>query len=339
MKKIKVGIIYGGVSSEHDISILSYNSVSKYINKEKYDVYPIYIDKKGDWYGNGQYIDNIMGYIKNMDVVFPLLHGKFGEDGTIQGLLDIIGIPYVGCGVLASSVAMDKVYTKVLLEKANIKQAQFMYIKVKDNNYILGDNEFNERAADLETINFEIEKKLGYPSFVKPARGGSSIGISKVIDENHLKKAIDNAFAYDTQIILEDCVTGREIECAILDGEVVIASCLGEIKPNDDFYSFDAKYENKANLIIPAHLSEELTDEIKKIAIKAFQTISGEGLSRIDFFVDEYTGNIVLNEINTMPGFTDISMYPKLLERCELGYSELIDRLIDLTFRYKKNKR
>lgn len=307
----KVGIIFGGMSSEHDVSIMSGKSVIDSINKEKYEVYPIYIDQNGIWYegvDNRNKIDNFMEYLKKMDVVFPVMHGKYGEDGTIQGLLEIIKVPYVGCGVLASSIGMDKVYTKIVFEKAGLKQAPYCVYT--------GDN-----------IN-EIEEKLNYPMFVKPSNSGSSIGITKVKNRKELEDAISYAKKFDKKVLVEEGIVGKEIECAVLGNEDAKASCTGQIIPAEEFYSYDAKYNNiESKLIIPSGIKEE--DEVRKQAIKAFKAIDGRGLSRVDFFVTN-EGEIYINEINTMPGFTNISMYSKLWDKSGVEFEDLIDKLIEL---------
>ena len=240
-------------------------------------------------------------------------------------------IPYVGCGILASSVGIDKVYTKIVFDKANIKQAKYEYIRKYKDKYIYIDKEFNESILELKDICKIIDTNLNYPMFVKPSNSGSSVGIRKVENIDQLEKAIEYASKYDKKILVEQGLSGKEVECAVLGNEDVIASCVGEIKPAEEFYSFDAKYKNsESKVLIPADLQKEMSNEIRKLAIKAFKAIDGKGLSRVDFFADEKTGEIYINEINTLPGFTQISMYPKLFEQVGIKYSELLDKLIKL---------
>lgn len=344
MNKIKIGVIFGGMSTENEVSCISGASVIKHLNKEKYNVFPIYIDKIGNWYKvklenveksekleNKEHIENITEYLKQMDVIFPVLHGLYGEDGTIQGLFELLKIPYVGCGVLASSVGMDKVYTKLIFEKANINQAKYIYIRKYNEKYIYIDEEFNERNLELEDIAKITNDKLRFPVFVKPSNSGSSVGINKAHNIEELKNAIVEAGKYDNKILIEEGIVGKEVECAVLGNEDVISSCVGEIKSADEFYSYDAKYNNEnSKTLIPAEISEENSKEIQKLAIKAFKAISARGLSRVDFFIEDKTEKIYINEINTLPGFTSISMYPKLFEAVGISYEKLLDNLIEL---------
>lgn len=344
MNKIKLGVIFGGMSTENEVSCISGASVIKHLNKEKYNVFPIYIDKIGNWYKvklediekseeleNKEHIENITEYLKQMDVIFPVLHGLYGEDGTIQGLFELLKIPYVGCGVLASSVGMDKVYTKLIFEKANINQAKYIYIRKYNEKYIYIDEEFNERNLELEDIAKITNDKLRFPVFVKPSNSGSSVGINKAHNIEELKNAIVEAGKYDNKILIEEGIVGKEVECAVLGNEDVISSCVGEIKSADEFYSYDAKYNNEnSKTLIPAEITEENSKKIQKLAIKAFKAISGRGLSRVDFFIEDKTEKIYINEINTLPGFTSISMYPKLFEAVGISYEKLLDNLIEL---------
>ena len=344
MNKIKIGVIFGGMSTENEVSCISGASVIKHLNKEKYNVFPIYIDKIGNWYKvkledvekseeleNKEHIENITEYLKQMDVIFPVLHGLYGEDGTIQGLFELLKIPYVGCGVLASSVGMDKVYTKLIFEKANINQAKYIYIRKYNEKYIYIDEEFKEKILELEDIAKITNDKLRFPVFVKPSNSGSSVGINKAHNIEELKNAIVEAGKYDNKILIEEGIVGKEVECAVLGNEDVISSCVGEIKSADEFYSYDAKYNNEnSKTLIPAEISEENSKEIQKLAIKAFKAISGRGLSRVDFFIEDKTEKIYINEINTLPGFTSISMYPKLFEAVGISYEKLLDNLIEL---------
>ena len=326
---IKLGIVYGGISTEHDISVMSAKSVIENLDKEKYEIHEIYINKYGKWYevidNEKEEIYNLIWALKKLDVVFPILHGLGGEDGTIQGMLEMLQVPYVGCKVLASSVGMDKVYTKVIFEKAGIPEAPYVYIKKKENGYIIVNENFEEEEFKVESIT----KKLNYPMFVKPSNSGSSVGVKKATNNEELKMAIENAGQYDNKILIEQGINAREVECAILDGTEVRASTVGEIISAEEFYSFDAKYNiPESKTIIPADISKEQIEQIQKLAIRAFKTIDGRGLARADFFIEKDTNKIYINEINTMPGFTKISMYPKLFESVGIKYSELLDKLI-----------
>lgn len=323
---IKIGVVYGGISTEHDVSEMSAKSVIENLDKEKYEIHKIYINKYGKWFEDDKQIDNLLWNLKELDVVFPVLHGKGGEDGTIQGLLEMMKIPYVGCGVLASSVGMDKVYSKVIFEKAKIPQAPYVYIKKVEEDYIIINENFEEEEFEIN----KITEQLKFPMFVKPSNSGSSVGVKKATNIEELKKAIQYAGQYDTKILVEQGIDSVEVECAILDGKEVIASTVGEILPAEEFYSFDAKYNMpESKTLIPANITEEQIKEIRQLAIKAFKAIDGKGLSRVDFFVEKGTNKIYINEINTMPGFTKISMYPKLFEAVGISYSELLDRLIE----------
>ena len=346
MGKIKVGIIFGGMSTENEVSVVSAGSILENIDREKYEVFPIYIDKEGKWYKyiedgrkkvlgekieNIVEIENIISYIQRLDVIFPVLHGLYGEDGTIQGLFELLKIPYVGCKVLASSVGMDKVYTKIVFEKAGINQTPYEYVRKYKNKYIYVDKNFDEKILDLKEIAKKITEKLEFPMFIKPSNSGSSVGVKKAENENELIENIEYASKFDNKILIEQGVIGKEVECAVLGNEKVIASCVGEIKAADEFYSYDAKYKNEESKTeIPANISEEISEEIRKEAIKAFKAIDGKGLSRVDFFVENKTNRIIINEINTMPGFTDISMYPKMFAKSGISYEKLITNLIEL---------
>lgn len=347
MEKIKVGIIFGGMSTENEVSVVSAGSILGNIDRKKFEVFPIYIDKQGKWYifiedgkkrelgaevENIIEIENIEEYLQKLDVVFPVLHGLYGEDGTIQGLFELLKIPYVGCRVLASSVGMDKVYTKIVFEKAGLNQTPYEYVRKYKDTYIYIDKNFNEKILDLKEIAKKITENLEFPMFVKPSNSGSSVGVKKAENEKELIENIEYASKFDNKILIEQGINGREIECAVLGNEEVIASCVGEIKSADEFYSYDAKYKNEESKTeIPAEIPEEISEEIRKQAIKAFKAIDGKGLSRVDFFVENKTNKIIINEINTMPGFTSISMYPKMFEKSGIPYRELITRLINLS--------
>lgn len=327
---IRLGIIYGGISTEHDISVMSAKSIIENLDKGKYEIHEIYINEYGKWFQNSngekEEINNLVWYLKDLDVVFPVLHGLGGEDGTIQGMFEMLKLPYVGCGVFASSIGMDKVYTKAIFEKAGIEQVPYMYIKKNENGYVIINEKFEEEDFKIE----KISNKIKFPMFVKPSNSGSSIGVKKAMNNSELKMAIEHAAEYDNKILVEQGINAREIECAILEDKELTASTVGEIISAEGFYSFDAKYNiPESKTIIPAEIEEKQIEEIRKIAIKAFKAIDGKGLARVDFFIEKETNKIYINEINTMPGFTKISMYPKLFEAVGITYSELLDKLIE----------
>lgn len=325
---MKVGVIYGGMSTEHDVSMMSGKNVLENLDKKKYDIIPIYIDKNGKWYINNKEIKNIVDKLKEMDVIFPVLHGLYGEDGTIQGMLELLKIPYVGCDIISSSMCMDKVYTKCVLQKANIKQAKYIYIK-NENTYV--NEEFEEIKLENDEIVKLVEEKLQFPVFVKPSNSGSSVGVTKASNGPELIKAIEEACVYDKKVLVEEAIVGKEVECAVLGNDNPKASTVGEILSAEEFYSYDAKYNNaESKTRIPAQISEEKIEEIRRTAVKAFKAMDCKGLARVDFFVKNDTNEVYINEINTMPGFTEISMYPKLWGYMGLEYSELLDELINL---------
>lgn len=346
MEKLKLGVVFGGMSTENEVSLVSASYVLSNLDKEKYEIYPIYIDKDGIWWEykeefkprdfnkevvNKTKIENIIEQLRKLDVIFPVLHGLYGEDGTIQGLFEMLKIPYVGCKVLASSVAMDKVYTKIVFEKAGINQTKSVYLRAYNGNYIYVDEQFNETIVTAKEAAEKIIEKIKFPMFIKPSNSGSSVGVTKANNIEELIESINYAAKFDKKILVEQGINGREVECAVLGNEEVIASGVGEIKAADVFYNYDAKYSNsESKTEIPADLPKEISEEIRKQAIKAFKAIDGKGLSRVDFFVENGTNKIYLNEINTLPGFTSISMYPKLFENAGIQYKELLNRLIDL---------
>lgn len=332
---LKLGVVFGGMSTEHDISILSSKSILKNLNREKYEVYPIYIDKKGKWYiynDKLELIENIIKYLSNLDCIFPVLHGLYGEDGTIQGLLELLNIPYVGCGVLSSSISMDKAYTKIIFDKARLKQVKYIYVKRIGEDFILIDNNFNEITYNIENLVKRITDEIEFPMFIKPSNSGSSIGVNKANTKADLIDSIKSASIFDSKILIEKGISGRELECAVVGNHNVEASCIGEVISAEEFYSFDSKYKNiKSMTKIPADINKEIEIEIQNMAKKAFKAVDGKGLARVDFFVEKDTNNIFINEINTMPGFTNISMYPKLFEFTGIKYSDLLDELINLS--------
>lgn len=346
MEKIKLGVICGGMSTENEVSVVSASYVLSNLNKEKYEIYPVYIDKKGQWWEildefkprkfgeeitKKEKIENEFKYLKNLNVIFPVLHGLYGEDGTIQGLFELLQIPYVGCHVLASSVGMDKVYAKVVFEKAEINQVKSIYVRKYNDKYVYIDEHFNEEILSDIGVAKKVQTKIDFPMFVKPSNSGSSVGVKKAENESELVEAINYAAQFDKKVLIEQGIIGREVECAVLGNEDVIASSVGEIKAADEFYSYDAKYNNQESRTeIPADLPKDIIEEIRKQAVKAFKAIDGSGLSRVDFFVENGTNKIYLNEINTLPGFTSISMYPKLFEQAGIKYEDLLDKLIEL---------
>ncbi len=349
MRKINVGILFGGKSTEHEVSLQSAKNVIDAIDKQKYEVTLIGIDKSGRWYLNdrshfllnendpklialNKSSINMMfvpgaegtqaispldgGSASHIDVVFPVLHGACGEDGTMQGLLKLAGIPFVGAGVLGSAVGMDKDVAKRLLRDAGIPIAKFIVV----------------HKWDREGLTFsQVSDELGLPLFIKPANAGSSVGVSKVRNEEQFQAALAAAFQYDTKVLIEEFIEGREVECAVLGNEAPIASRVGEIKAQQEFYSYEAKYidENGAVLEIPANLPEDVVKQIQTVAVKAFKVLCCEGMARVDFFLTK-DNRAVINEINTIPGFTKISMYPKLWEISGISYPDLIDRLLQL---------
>lgn len=349
MNKKNIVVIFGGQSPEHEVSLNSASMIISNMNEEKYYIIPIGITKEGQWliydgpvehiktgewkkYGTPAIISpdatqksilKIIGdKIKKIpvDVIFPVLHGKWGEDGTIQGLFEMAQIPYVGDGVLSSCVSMDKVFTKMIAKSVNIEQAKYLWF-------------YTYELEHCENILNQIEKELQYPCFIKPANTGSSVGITKAHNREELKKALYYAAKFDTKVIAEEFIDGREIECSVLGNENPIASGVGEIFSAAEFYDYDAKYNNaESKTVVPAELEKEITDKIREIAIKIFKAVEGTGLARVDFLIQKNTNRIIFNELNTMPGFTSISMYPMLWEAEGKSKELLIDELITLAF-------
>ncbi|NKB76059.1 MAG: D-alanine--D-alanine ligase [Gammaproteobacteria bacterium] len=372
-KKISLGILFGGRSCEHEVSVTSARSMLRAVDLEKYDVTLIGIDKYGHWLltsdfdaivengsvrplsaqpvGLDEGVDETLGdspyavslslhdrgnlataqnganalsskehKVPVLDVIFPVLHGTFGEDGALQGVVEMAGITYVGCGVLASSLCMDKAVAKKVFEAEGIPQAPYHVIVVHD---------WHSQPDEIMT---HVSSDLGYPVFVKPANMGSSVGINKAHDKDQLKIAIDHALEFDTKAVVEKSMENcREIECAVLGNHAPEPSVLGEIIPGADFYNYETKYlDQKSQLVIPAELSKQTANLIRELSVKAFRAVDGAGLSRVDFFVEKESEKVYLNEINTMPGFTPISMYPQLWAASGLSYCALIDRLIAL---------
>jgi D-alanine--D-alanine ligase len=348
MNKPTVAVLFGGVSSEHEVSLLSAKSVVDNIPRDRYDILMLGITKKGRWllFGgesaslpDGSWENDarnveafispdatVRGIVKKtsgetvrLDAVFPVLHGANGEDGTIQGLLTLAQLPFVGCGCASSAVCMDKMFQKCILDAAGIRQAKWTYTDI------------GAYRCEPEALFDRIEAALGYPIFVKPANSGSSVGISKAHDRAELGRAVETAAAHDRKIIFEETVVGQEIECAVLGNSEPVVSCCGEILPCNEFYDYDAKYlAGKTGLAIPARLPEEKALEVRRTAEAAFALLGCSGLTRMDFFVRESDGAVLLNEPNTIPGFTAISMYPKLFAASGISYPELLDRLLTL---------
>ncbi len=357
-RKIRVGLIYGGRSGEHEVSLASAASVSANLDKDKYEIVPLAITKTGSWLlgteprqliaaaqqnaeaeastpqttavtltgdPNVRGLIPIQGSAKldsqgALDVIFPVMHGTYGEDGSLQGLLDMANIPYVGCGVLGAALGMDKEKMKMIFQTAGLPIVDYLVFKR---------NEW-ERAP--EDILARVEQRVGYPNFVKPANLGSSVGINKAHDRQELEHAIRVAAEFDRKIVVEHGINCREFECAVLGNDEPLASVVGEIVSSNEFYDYRAKYiDGKSRAIIPADsISQETAEEIRRLAIVAFTSLDLNGLARVDFFQEKETGKVYINEVNTMPGFTEISMYPKLWEASGLPYPQLLDRLIEL---------
>jgi D-alanine-D-alanine ligase len=368
--KIRIGLIYGGKSGEHEVSLQTALAVIKAIDMSKYEIIPFYITKQGAWKSGAQLqgppenvasltfadqkntaaagspfalqpffnslqqsaasssaFDSASSAQKQIDVVLPLLHGTFGEDGTIQGLLEMANIAYVGAGVLASSVGMDKVMMKRVFAQEGLPQCTFRHFTKtqweKDNSYFI----------------MEIEISVGYPCFVKPANLGSSVGISKAKNREQLIEAIQNAFQFDRKVIVEENINAREVEVAVLGNDEAQASVVGEVVSSNEFYDYKAKYiDGTSSMIIPAEISEALSDELRELAIRAFMAVDGSGLSRVDFFLRKEDNRIFINEINTMPGFTPYSMYPLLWKETGKPYAQLLDDLISLALKRHADK-
>jgi len=357
-KKIRVAVIFGGRSGEHEVSLISAASIIRALDRQKYEIIPIAITQEGRWLTATNatkllpqevldqatepvallgdptqhalmHFDGAMRMTESrpVDVVFPVLHGPYGEDGTIQGLLELADVPYVGCGVLASAVGMDKDVMKRLFREAGLPIVRYLAFSR------------NVWEQEPERISRRILKEIGLPAFVKPANLGSSVGITKVKKRDQLQPAIDLAAQYDRKILAEEAIEGREVEASVLGNENPIASLPGEIVPGAEFYDYNDKYiSDAAHLIIPAKLPKRLTTKVQQYAIRAFQAIDGAGMARVDFFIERETNRVIVNEINTIPGFTSISMYPKLWEASGISYSELVDRLIQLALERHRDK-
>ncbi len=356
--KLNLGLIFGGRSGEHEVSLQSARSISNAVDREKYNLYLLAVDKSGNWFlpDSNDYLyhpddpakislkvrsdqqislvpkGNLNRILKlsngremgTLDVVFPIIHGTFGEDGSLQGYMSMLNLPCVGADVIGSAIGMDKLVAKQLLIHEGIKVA----------DYLVADN-----RTDIAKIVVDAEKKFGFPMFVKPAASGSSVGVAKVASSGELQAAITKALTYDRRVLIEEAIKGREIECAILGNDDLLASIPGEVIPRHEFYSYEAKYidANGAQLDMPANIPEETVSRVKDMAAKTFKALLCSGMARVDMFLTE-SGELILNEINTLPGFTKISMYPKLMELSGVPYSELIDRLVNLAIeRHKQN--
>ena len=305
-------VLFGGRSAEHEVSRVSAASVLEAVDRQRYEVVPVVIERDGRWTMDGADVSPPAA-LTGADVVFPVLHGPFGEDGTIQGLLEVEGLPYVGCGVLASALAMDKAVAKEVLAFHGLPQCRWLSFR---------------HGATGPDLSGEIDGALGWPVFVKPANMGSSVGVSKVASARELGPAMEAAFAYDESVLVEEAVVGREVECAVLGGE---ASVLGEIVPSAEFYDYDDKYSGSgADLLVPAPLADDVMAEGKRVAVAAFDALRCDGMARVDFFYEEGGRGLLVNEVNTIPGFTPYSMYPQLWEASGIAYPEVIDRLVEL---------
>src|SRR6266567_451398 len=363
-KKMRIGLIFGGRSGEHEVSLASATSILANLDKDKYEIVPIGITHQGSWLlgtepaqllattqsvdtanenvqttavtltgdpnlrrlipvqGNQQLQDN-----GALDVIFPVLHGTYGEDGTLQGLLEMVNVPYVGCGVLGAALGMDKEKMKIVFEAVGLPGVDYLVYRR------------NEWERSPETIMDAIEQRLSYPCFVKPVNLGSSVGINKAHNRAELARSIDVAAEYDRKIIIERGIECRELECAILGNDEPIASVVGEVVASNEFYDYNAKYlDNQSQVIIPADIPQAAAEEVRRQAVKAFQALDLSGLARIDFFLEKESGRVYINEVNTLPGFTQISMYPKLWEASGLPYAQLLDRLIELAIERHQDK-
>ena len=350
MKKLSVCVLFGGMSPEHEVSLRSAESVLNNIDHNKYNVFPLGITKEGDWiiYGGKDYSElpsgawlhnpaNCRGTIspvrgqgllrfegdcvvrERIDVVFPVMHGENCEDGAMQGLMQLAGIPYVGPHVAASAVSMDKTLTKLVVDHAGVPQAAWHLVRRFEVE--------NHMDHVIETL----EKKFTYPMFVKPAGTGSSVGVSKAADRTALDKALHAAAAFDDKVLVEEFIHGREIEVAVMGNDNPVASVCGEIDSGAEFYDYEAKYvTDTSTAYVPARIPEDVEEQVRELAVKVYSAIGCQGLSRVDFFVTYEDNRIVFNEINTLPGFTSISMYPKLFAASGIPYSQLIDELLDL---------
>ena len=341
MNKIRVAVVYGGRSGEHEVSIASAASIFKHLDRSRYEAVPVFIEKQGQWVLGGR-VPTALSAAQvleeshtqalqrveptsaidpaRIDVVFPVLHGPYGEDGTVQGLLELANVPYVGAGVLGSAVGMDKAVMKKLFASEGLPIVPYL---------VLLRHEW-DRGSDA--LAARVERELGYPVFVKPANLGSSVGISKAKDTASLRQAVALALQFDRKVVIEAGVANaREIECAVLGNDDPKASLPGEVVPSGEFYDYKAKYlDDSSSLLIPAPLTPEQVADVQQLSIRAFRAVDGAGMARVDFLLSRDSGDMFLNEVNTIPGFTTISMYPKMWEASGLAYPDLLDRLITL---------
>ena len=356
MRKLNVCVLFGGISPEHDVSLRSAESVLNVMSPEKYNIFPVGITKDGDWilYGGTDYSllpsgqwqehpDNRRATISPIrgqgllsfegdcvvreliDVVFPVLHGENGEDGAMQGLLQMAGIPYVGSNVSASAVAMDKTLTKLVVDNTDVPQAAWQLVRNID------------LENKMEQVLDSIAQRFTFPVFVKPAGTGSSVGVSKAADRDQLRDSLLQAGGYDDKILVEEFIDGKEIEVAVMGNESPVASICGEIDSGAEFYDYDAKYVTDTSVAyIPARIPDEIGEQVRQMAVKVYSAVGCQGLSRVDFFVTHADGRVVFNEVNTLPGFTSISMYPKLFAASGIPYEELIDQLLKLALEAHK---
>ena len=355
-KKIRIGLVFGGRSGEHEVSLASATSVMANLDSDKYEVVPIGITKEGSWLLGTEpqkllTAEQSVGEDTNMeqttavtltgdpslrrlipvqsgeqlgnkgavDVIFPVMHGPYGEDGALQGLLEMANVPYVGCGVLGSALGMDKEKMKLIFRSVGLPTVEHIVCR----RY--------EWERSPETIMNAVEDSFGYPCFVKPVNLGSSVGVNKAHNRDELEHAINVAAEYDSKIIIERAINCREVECAVLGNDEPLASVVGEVIASNEFYDYNAKYiDGKSEVIIPANIPQTTAEEVRRQAVQAFLALDLSGLARVDFFIDKDTGQVYINEVNTMPGFTQISMYPKLWEASGLSYPQLLDRMIEL---------
>ncbi len=364
MSSHRIAVLFGGRSGEHEVSLRSAASIMKALSENEHTVFPVGITREGKWLAGGDPMaalqsGNIPGdcysasvitdpvspgfllwrdkgngdreivSFEKVDLVFPVLHGTYGEDGAVQGLLEMAGLPYIGAGVLASATGMDKVVMKELFVRGGLPVGEYLFFTG------------NEWLTSRDKIIDSMENKLAYPCFIKPANLGSSVGISKAYNRQEFISGVDEALLYDEKVVVEAHINGREVECSVLGDLEPLASLPGEIVPNTDFYDYHSKYiDDRSELIIPAKLEPHVVEEIKSLSIEAFKILSVSGMARVDFFVNDKDNKIIINEINTIPGFTSISMYPKLWEASGLGYSELVGSLVKIALeRHERRSR
>jgi len=361
VKRLRVAVIFGGKSVEHEVSIVSARSFVAAMDKSKYEPVLIGIDTDGHWLLVGDDFEGIgkrllptsgaklrlldegvadqgkesnparydgPGKVPPVDVVVPMLHGSFGEDGCVQGFLELLNLPYVGSGVLGSALCLDKITTKRLLRAEGLPVPNFLPITKA------------QLEESPQAVLANVGKKIGFPCFVKPSNSGSSVGITKVHEASELEAALESASAYDRRIIVEEAIDGRELEVSVLGNDAPIASVVGEVVPCNEFYDYNAKYvDDRSELIIPAKIPKEVSSTVQELAVRAFRLLDCSGMARADFFLEKMTQRVFINEINTVPGFTSISMYPKLWEASGIGYPQLVDRLIELALQRHNEKK